>query len=102
MLERLSLLLAGRKDRLHEVVRHGRTRGVDTARIGHRLLAQRNRLFVAIQVLHAGGTERQVLFEHGLFFRGSESLPFGSLIARVEDLLRYLVNGEFPHGLEPV
>lgn len=40
--------------------------------------------------------------EHGLFFRGSESLPFGSLIARVEDLLRYLVNGEFPHGLEPV
>lgn len=39
--------------------------------------------------------------ERGLFFRGSESLPFGSVIGHVEDLLRYLVSGQYPHGMEP-
>lgn len=39
--------------------------------------------------------------ERGLFFRGSERLPFGSLIGHVEDLLRYLVSGEYPSGVAP-
>jgi nitronate monooxygenase len=37
----------------------------------------------------------------GLFFRGSESLPFGSAIRPVAELVRYLVSGETPSGLEP-
>ena len=32
----------------------------------------------------------------GLFFRGSESLPFGSAIRPVADLLEYLLNGRVP------
>jgi nitronate monooxygenase len=37
--------------------------------------------------------------ERGLFFRGSEMLPFGSVIGPVEDLIRYLVSGEHPLGM---
>jgi nitronate monooxygenase len=40
-------------------------------------------------------------FEKGLFFRGAESLPFGSAIRPVRDLIRYLVTGEMPAGLQP-
>jgi nitronate monooxygenase len=32
----------------------------------------------------------------GLFFRGSESLPFGSSIRSVADLLRYFLTGAVP------
>ena len=32
----------------------------------------------------------------GLFFRGSESLPFGAAIRPVRELLTYLLNGEMP------
>lgn len=38
--------------------------------------------------------------EKGLFFRGAESLPFGSAIRPVRDLIRYLVSGEMPVGLQ--
>ena len=31
--------------------------------------------------------------KHGLFFRGSESLPFGEAIRPVKDLLQYLLHG---------
>lgn len=34
----------------------------------------------------------------GLFFRGSEQLPFGSAIRPVEDLINYLLNGWDPAG----
>ncbi len=37
--------------------------------------------------------------EKGLFFRGAESLPFGSAIRPVRELVRYLVTGEMPIGL---
>ena len=39
--------------------------------------------------------------EHGLFFRGSERLPFGSAIGSVKDLIDYLVSGKYPTGIEP-
>ena len=32
----------------------------------------------------------------GLFFRGSESLPFGAVIRPVRELLEYLLNGSKP------
>ena len=32
----------------------------------------------------------------GLFFRGSEALPFGNAIRPVGDLMRYLLTGDFP------
>ncbi|MCU0937096.1 MAG: nitronate monooxygenase, partial [Gammaproteobacteria bacterium] len=34
--------------------------------------------------------------ELGLFFRGSESLPFGEDVRSVHDLLRYLLTGVRP------
>lgn len=34
--------------------------------------------------------------QQGLFFRGSESLPFGSRIRKVHDLLEYLLTGHAP------
>jgi nitronate monooxygenase len=34
--------------------------------------------------------------EKGLFFRGAESLPFGSAIRPVKELLDYLMNGKMP------
>jgi len=34
----------------------------------------------------------------GLFFRGSESLPFGAAIRPVADLLEYLMTGAIPAG----
>ncbi len=37
--------------------------------------------------------------EKGLFFRGSESLPFGDQIRSVHDLLAYLLSGEDPKAL---
>ena len=37
--------------------------------------------------------------EKGLFFRGSESLPFGDQIRSVHDLLVYLLTGRDPKGL---
>jgi len=37
--------------------------------------------------------------EQGLFFRGSESLPFGSTIRSVRDLLAYLLTGRQPGTL---
>ncbi len=37
--------------------------------------------------------------EKGLFFRGSESLPFGDQIRSVHDLLAYLLTGEDPRAL---
>lgn len=37
--------------------------------------------------------------EKGLFFRGSESLPFGDQIRSVHDLLAYLLTGEDPKAL---
>jgi len=39
--------------------------------------------------------------ERGLFFRGSEPLPFGSAIRPVAELIRYLTSGEYPPGLQP-
>jgi nitronate monooxygenase len=39
--------------------------------------------------------------ERGLFFRGSEPLPFGAAIRPVADLIGYLMSGVFPPGLEP-
>jgi len=39
--------------------------------------------------------------QHGLFFRGSERLPFGSAIRSVKDLIDYLVSGEYPPGMKP-
>jgi nitronate monooxygenase len=39
--------------------------------------------------------------EHGLFFRGSESLPFGAEIRRVRELLDYLLNGNRPSTTLP-
>lgn len=38
--------------------------------------------------------------ERGLFFRGSESLPFGAAICSVADLLRYLISGAYPPELQ--
>jgi nitronate monooxygenase len=38
--------------------------------------------------------------ERGLFFRGSEPLPFGSAICSVADLMRYLLSGVYPHQLQ--
>jgi len=38
--------------------------------------------------------------ERGLFFRGSESLPFGSAICSVADLIRYLTSGAYPPELQ--
>jgi nitronate monooxygenase len=35
----------------------------------------------------------------GLFFRGSEQLPFGSAIRRVEELIEYLLSGRMPVDL---
>jgi len=37
--------------------------------------------------------------EKGLFFRGSESLPFGDQIRSVHDLLAYLLSGQDPKAL---
>lgn len=37
--------------------------------------------------------------EKGLFFRGSEALPFGDQIRSVHDLLAYLLSGEDPKAL---
>jgi nitronate monooxygenase len=37
--------------------------------------------------------------KRGLFFRGSEKLPFGSAIRPVEDLIEYLLNGRMPVGI---
>ena len=34
--------------------------------------------------------------EHGLFFRGSESLPFGNEIRKVRELLEYMLTGRVP------
>lgn len=39
--------------------------------------------------------------ERGLFFRGSESLPFGSAIRPVAELIHYLTSGDYPPGLRP-
>ena len=36
----------------------------------------------------------------GLFFRGSESLPFGSAIRSVQDLIDYFLTGVKPAMLE--
>ncbi|MGB0128288.1 MAG: nitronate monooxygenase family protein [Rhodocyclaceae bacterium] len=38
--------------------------------------------------------------EKGLFFRGSESLPFGNAIRPVRELIRYLTTGIMPAGLQ--
>lgn len=40
--------------------------------------------------------------DKGLFFRGSERLPFGSAIRPVRELIRYLVSGEMPADLQTV
>jgi nitronate monooxygenase len=37
----------------------------------------------------------------GLFFRGSESLPFGDAIRPVAELIDYLLTGRMPHALTP-
>jgi nitronate monooxygenase len=34
--------------------------------------------------------------EKGLFFRGAESLPFGSAVRPVKELIDYLMNGKMP------
>ena len=34
--------------------------------------------------------------EHGLFFRGSEALPFGNRIRKVRELLEFLLTGKLP------
>jgi len=39
--------------------------------------------------------------DRGLFFRGSEPLPFGSAICSAADLVRYLLSGVYPQGLQP-
>jgi len=39
--------------------------------------------------------------ERGLFFRGSESLPFGSAIRPAAELVDYLLSGDYPEGLQP-
>jgi nitronate monooxygenase len=39
--------------------------------------------------------------ERGLFFRGSEPLPFGSAIRSAAELLRYLLSGVYPRDLQP-
>ncbi len=39
--------------------------------------------------------------EKGLFFRGAERLPFGNAIRPVKELIRYLVSGEMPAGVQP-
>jgi len=39
--------------------------------------------------------------EQGLFFRGSEALPFGSQIRKVRELLEFLLAGKMPSG-QPV
>jgi len=39
--------------------------------------------------------------QHGLFFRGSESLPFGQEIRKVRELLEYLLTGERPEAPAP-
>jgi nitronate monooxygenase len=38
--------------------------------------------------------------ERGLFFRGSEPLPFGSAICSAADLIRYLLSGAYPPGVQ--
>ena len=38
--------------------------------------------------------------QRGLFFRGSESLPFGEEIRPVRDLIRFMLSGEKNHALE--
>ena len=38
--------------------------------------------------------------KRGLFFRGSESLPFGNAIRPVSELIEYLLNGIRPAGLQ--
>jgi nitronate monooxygenase len=37
--------------------------------------------------------------EHGLFFRGSESLPFGNAIRPVSELMEYFLTGRMPAAL---
>lgn len=37
--------------------------------------------------------------EHGLFFRGAGTLPFGAAIRPVHELIDYLLNGRMPEGL---
>ncbi len=39
--------------------------------------------------------------EQGLFFRGSEALPFGNAIRPVRELLEYLLTGKAPAALAP-
>lgn len=39
--------------------------------------------------------------ERGLFFRGSEPLPFGSAIRSAAELVRYLLSGAYPRDLQP-
>jgi nitronate monooxygenase len=39
--------------------------------------------------------------QRGLFFRGSESLPFGAAIRPARDLIRYLMTGAMPAGENP-
>ncbi len=38
---------------------------------------------------------------HGLFFRGAASLPFGTEIRKVRELLEYLLTGKFPASPNP-
>lgn len=40
--------------------------------------------------------------EHGLFFRGAESLPFGTEIRKVRELLEYLLTGKGPDAVPGV
>ncbi len=39
--------------------------------------------------------------QHGLFFRGSESVPFGSAIRPLSDLVEYMLNGTMPELVDP-
>jgi nitronate monooxygenase len=39
--------------------------------------------------------------DRGLFFRGSEPLPFGSVIGSVADLIDYLLTGAYPPEVQP-
>jgi nitronate monooxygenase len=39
--------------------------------------------------------------QRGLFFRGSESLPFGAAIRPAHDLIHYLLTGAMPVGENP-
>ena len=76
-----------RTDRGASEERHGPECEQSSAHVGRRLL------------LHELETARDVDrgdVERGLFFRGSESLPFGEQIRSVRELLDYLLNGTDP------